>query len=165
MSDDLVQKVSQFVTYEAECLDHQRWDEWLSLMDENIQYWVPAWHSESELTNDPRRELSLMYYDSRQGLEDRVFRIRSGRSVASNPMPRTCHFVTNVRAQMQADGSCHAVANWQTLSWRDKKTSTYYGFYDYVLTATEGVLGWRIQRKKITVLNSLIENVLDVYLI
>ncbi|MCK9513911.1 MAG: aromatic-ring-hydroxylating dioxygenase subunit beta [Pigmentiphaga sp.] len=165
MSDDLVQKVSQFVTYEAECLDHQRWDEWLSLMDENIQYWVPAWHSESELTNNPRRELSLMYYDSRQGLEDRVFRIRSGRSVASNPMPRTCHFVTNVRAQMQADGSCHAVANWQTLSWRNKKTSTYYGFYDYVLTATEGVLGWRIQRKKITVLNSLIENVLDVYLI
>lgn len=165
MSDDLVQKVSQFVTYEAECLDHQRWDEWLSLMDDNIQYWVPAWHSESELTNDPRRELSLMYYDSRQGLEDRVFRIRSGRSVASNPMPRTCHFVTNVRAQMQADGSCHAVANWQTLSWRNKKTSTYYGFYDYVLTAAEGVLGWRIQRKKITVLNSLIENVLDVYLI
>lgn len=165
MSDDLVQKISQFVAYEAECLDHQRWDEWLSLMDDNIQYWVPAWHSESELTNDPRRELSLMYYDSRQGLEDRIFRIRSGRSVASNPMPRTCHFVTNVRAQMQADGSCHATANWQTLSWRDKKTSTYYGFYDYVLRAAEGVFDWRIQRKKITVLNSLIENVLDVYLI
>ena len=43
---------------------------------------LAAWDSEHELTKDPKSELSLIYYDSRAGLEERVLRIRSGLSAA-----------------------------------------------------------------------------------
>lgn len=165
MADDLMDKISRLLFYEAECLDRHRWEEWLSLMDESVEYWVPAWHEDSVLTNDPKVELSLMYYDSRQGLEDRVFRIRSGRSIASSPLPRTCHFVTNIILQKKEGEICHVTANWQTLIWRNGEIKTYFGFYDYILKSAEEGFDWKIQRKKIIVLNSLIENVLDIYLI
>ena len=68
---------------EALFLDTQRWDEWLDLYTSDCEYWVPAWKSAHQVTEDPKREISLIYYASRAGLEDRVWRVRSGRSVAA----------------------------------------------------------------------------------
>ena len=79
-------------------LDEQRWDEWIALFAPDCEYWVPAWLSEGTLATDPQREMSHIYYANRQGLEDRIVRIRSGRSPASTPMPRTAHLVTGVLA-------------------------------------------------------------------
>ena len=52
-----------------------------------------------------RREISLIYYGIKQGLEDRVFRIRTERSSATSlPEPRTSHNITNVEILEQSDG-------------------------------------------------------------
>ncbi len=149
---------------EARCLDTRNWDEWLDLMAPDVEYWIPAWDTDLETTGDPNNELSLVYYDSRQGLEDRVFRIRTGRSVATTPLPRTCHYVTNIETQFEPDPkSCRVHANWQVNSWRLGKTNTYFGYYEYLLIDTSE--GWKIRRKKITVLNEVIPTVLDIYLV
>jgi len=74
---------------EGLCLDERRWDDWLALYVEDAVYWVPAWKSENETTTDPARELSLIYYQGRGGLEDRIWRLKSGLSVAANPLRRT----------------------------------------------------------------------------
>ncbi len=161
----LLAQVSQLLIREAQCLDERRWEEWLDLMTPDVEFWVPAWHGENELTCDPQREMSLMYYPSRQGLEDRVYRVRTGRSVASDPLPRTCHFVTNIRSALQSDGTCQVDANWQTLCWRRDESTTYFGHYQYVLTPQTQDDAWRIRRKKVVVLNSLIVNALDFYLL
>ncbi|RCX10671.1 aromatic-ring-hydroxylating dioxygenase subunit beta [Extensimonas vulgaris] len=158
---DLQQSVSAFLYREAECVDERRWDDWLALFDAQAEYWIPSWDSEYELVSNPQSEVSLMYYPSRAGLEDRVFRLRTGRSAASTPLPRTCHTVSNVRPVLQADGSCSVKANFLTHLFRNDATQLFYGHYEYLLTPHEG--SWLIRKKKVIVLNDLIDTVLDIY--
>jgi 3-phenylpropionate/cinnamic acid dioxygenase small subunit len=63
-------------------LDERRWQDWLALFTEDCQYWVPAWVSEQRQTEDPDREVSLIYYDLRSRLADRVWRVESGALVS-----------------------------------------------------------------------------------
>jgi 3-phenylpropionate/cinnamic acid dioxygenase small subunit len=161
MSESLLASVSSLLVAEASAVDEKRWDDWLALFTEDVEYWVPAWDSEDEQTKDPDREISFIYYNSRSGLEDRVFRLQLNQSSASIPLPRTCHLVTNIRAQPLGDGSCEAWANWQAHSYRLERTTTFYGFYEYLLRPNHA--GWLIAKKKVVVLNDVIPTVLDVY--
>ncbi len=61
-------------------LDEHAWEQWLELYEPDCEYWVPMWDDDGEPTRDPQSELSLIYYQSRSGLEDRVFRIKTGKS-------------------------------------------------------------------------------------
>lgn len=153
--------VSELLFEEAAALDEKRWDDWLALFSEDVVYWVPAWDSEHEQTRDPDSEISFVYYDSRSGLEDRIFRLRLNQSSASIPLPRTCHLVTNIRAIRRADGHCEVKANWQANSYRFRKSSSFYGSYEYLLRPNGAA--WLIARKKIVVLNDEIPTVLDIY--
>ena len=38
-------------------------------------YWMPAWDDDDQLVTDPQKEISLIWYGHKGGLEDRVFRI------------------------------------------------------------------------------------------
>lgn len=163
MTDRRLDSVAGLLFREAELVDARQWDEWLKLFSESVEYWIPAWDSENEYTKDPNSEISLIYYNSRAGLEDRVFRLRSGMSSASTPFPRTSHHVSNIRATFGEDGSSAVKANWQVLSFRLGATSTFFGSYEYLLEPHGQ--GWRIRKKKIIVMNALIPTVLDVYLV
>lgn len=162
MSDAaLLHAVSDLLHREAEYVDERRWDDWLALFDPKAEYWIPAWDSEDEFTSDPQTEISLMYYGDRTGLEDRVFRLRTGRSAASTPLPRTCHMVSNVRAALAADGACTVKANFVTHLFKHNVSQSFYGHYEYLL-ARRGD-DWCIRKKKIVVLNDLIDTALDIY--
>ena len=39
---DTLHQVEQFLYREARLLDHERWDDWLALMAEDIHYWMPT---------------------------------------------------------------------------------------------------------------------------
>ncbi len=84
-----LEQVRQFLYYEARLLDDRQWDEWLSCYSPQVVYWMPAWGDDDQLTRDPQKEISLIYYPNREGLEDRVYRIKTERSGASTPEPRT----------------------------------------------------------------------------
>jgi anthranilate 1,2-dioxygenase (deaminating, decarboxylating) small subunit len=155
--------VAAFLFREAELVDTRRWDVWLELFAESAEYWVPAWDSEHEHTTDPNSQVSLIYYSSRAGLEDRVFRLRTGMSSASTPFPRTSHHVTNIRAAFGEDGRAEVKANWHALSFRLGETTGFFGTYDYLLEPH--AQSWRILKKKILVLNAVIPTVLDIYLV
>lgn len=154
-------QISDFLAREAQAVDDRDWDTWLALHEETVEYWVPAWDSEYEPTSDPQAEMSLIYYNGRAGLEDRVFRLRTGRSAASTPLPRTCHMVSNVRVLPQADGTVIARTRWVVHLFRKSEQTQFFGHAEYVLAS--GADGWRIRRKKILVLNDLIPTVLDIY--
>ena len=65
---------------------------------------MPAWDVDDRLTEDPQNEISLIYYDNRGGIEDRVFRIKTDRSSATSlPEPRTGHNITDVEV-LEHDG-------------------------------------------------------------
>ena len=146
---------------EGRLLDAQDWDQWLALYREDAEFWVPAWNGEHELTEDPQSEISLVYYPDRTGLEDRVFRIRTGLSSASTPMPRTSHIISGVQATEQDNGDFFVTASWQVTSFRQKTLTTFAGRYEYLLRDEGEAL--LIARKKIIVINDVIPNVMDFY--
>ena len=71
--------IQAFLYREARLLDDEQWDEWLDLYHPDAVFWMPSWDDTDQLITDPQREISLIYYPSRQGLEDRVFRIKTKR--------------------------------------------------------------------------------------
>ena len=155
-------RCADFLYTEARLLDRRDWDAWLALYLEDAEYWVPAWDSEHEYTRDPQREISLIYYADRSGLEDRVFRLRTNLSSASVPLPRTCHLVGNVQVEPAAGGDLLVHSHWQCTSFRLKQTHYYTGYCEHTLRPqADGAL--RIARKKIIVINDLIPQVLDFY--
>jgi benzoate/toluate 1,2-dioxygenase beta subunit len=89
-------KICATLYREARLLDDRQWEAWLACYTEDVTYWMPAWDDDDQLTDDHETQVSLMYYPDRGGLEDRVFRIKTERSGASMPEPRTSHNVTNV---------------------------------------------------------------------
>lgn len=153
-------QVAEFILLEAHLLDERRWDEWLDLYRPDSEYWVPMWHDDDELTRDPQNELSLIYYPSRSGLEDRIFRLKSGRSSASTPLFRTCHLRSG--AIVATQGALLAARfNWTTHCFRAGQTLSYFGRKTLWLAAAGD--GYSIAKSYTVVCNDHIEQVLDVY--
>lgn len=161
MTQALPARVEALLFEEAACLDEQRWDDWLQLFAQDVEYWMPAWDSEHELTKDPSSEISLIYYSDRTGLEDRVWRIKSGLSAASTPLPRTSHQVTNIRVGELKNGTVGVKTTWQVNSFRNEITDNFYGRYEYLLKESGDAL--IIAKKKIILLNDIIPSVVDIY--
>ncbi len=159
---DDVARCADLLYTEARLIDRQAWDDWLALYLPEAEFWVPAWDTEHSYVSDPQNEISLIYYADRSGLEDRVFRLRTGMSSASVPLPRTSHLVGNVQASEQANGDFAVTASWQVTYYKHKITNFFAGHYEYTLRPQDdGSL--RIARKKIIVINDLIPQVLDFY--
>jgi 3-phenylpropionate/cinnamic acid dioxygenase small subunit len=158
---ELFETVSDLLYREAAFIDQRQWSEWLDLFTDDVQYWIPCWDDDGRPTSDPQSEVSLVYYDNRKGLEDRVTRIRSGVSAASVTMPRTCHQVTNIRI-VKRDGDLLEVASaWTAHSFYGGETKIFYGFYDHRLRRVDD--RWRICAKKIIVVNDVIPTLLDIF--
>lgn len=149
---------------EARLLDERQWDAWLELFTEDAVFWAPAWRDEASPTSDPNTELSLIYYEGRSNLADRVWRLRSGLSIASTPLARTAHAVTNVEVgetDRADEVTVHASWTVHLFNPRRKTQHAFFGRYEHRLRH-EGA-GWRIARKKILLLNDYIPTVVDFY--
>ena len=125
-----------FLYAEARALDDRDWDTWLAFYALDASFWMPAWDDHDRLVEDPQAEISLIYYARRSGLEDRVFRIKTERSSASTPEPRTSHNISNVEILSRSDSKLEIRFNWLTLSYRYKIIDTYFGVSFYTLEIT-----------------------------
>jgi 3-phenylpropionate/cinnamic acid dioxygenase small subunit len=83
---------------EARLLDQSRFEDWLAMYAENCVVWVPA----AETAGDPRREVAI-YFDDRRRLEDRIFRLRTGKAWSQVPASRTVRMVSNVEVFRAAE--------------------------------------------------------------
>ena len=153
----------ELVHREARYLDERRWDEWLELFVEDCEYWMPAWKADGTPTTNPQAELSHIYYASRAGLEDRIVRIRSGKSAASTPMPRTAHILGSVLPAGSSADRLELDSTWVSHVFfpRSGESHAFFGRYEHELVLREG--DWRIARKKILLQNDYIPTMLDVY--
>lgn len=159
--NSLQHSVEQFLYRKSELCDARDWDAYLDLFDEQCEFHVPQWVSEHEYTTDPKRGLSLIYYSNRSGLEDRVFRLRTGKSAASTPLPRTLHQTGNVRIATLSDAVTQAKVNWVTHHTRHGVAEHFFGNATYHLRAQGD--DWKIVRKLVLLLNDRINAVLDFY--
>ena len=162
MSIELHFAVTQFLNHKAALSDAFDWDEYLELYDEDSEYHIPQWINEHEYVKDPNQGLSYIYYADRSGLEDRVFRIRTGKAASATPLPRTMHSINNIRVKELQDGLLEVNASWNTFYNRQGIESYFYGLVTYTLRRNEKD-EFRIRRQHTILLNDKIDSVLDFY--
>jgi 3-phenylpropionate/cinnamic acid dioxygenase small subunit len=92
-------EVEQFYYEEAELLDAGRYADWLDLLADDLDYWMPT------RTNRLRRQQALsvaargeaaFYDESKESLAWRIRRFDSGMAWAEDPPSRTRHLISNV---------------------------------------------------------------------
>lgn len=155
-------ELQSFLYAEARALDDRDWDTWLTYFHADCPFWMPAWDDFDALTEDPQNEMSLMYYPNRQGIEDRVFRIKTDRSSATSlPEPRTNHNLSNIEVISRDLAEMKVRFNWHTLSYRYGKTDEHWGtsFYTIDVSGPKPL----ITDKKVVLKNDHIHHVIDVY--
>ena len=98
-SRDVHFEVEQFCYEEAELLDDGRFADWLELLADDLDYWMPT------RTNRLRRQQALsiaargeaaFYDETKESLAWRIRRFDSGMAWAEDPPSRTRHLITNV---------------------------------------------------------------------
>jgi len=161
MSAIAINDVAAFLYREARLLDDEAWDDWLECYHPDAQFWMPSWDDDNQLVSDPQREISLIYYPTRQGLEDRVFRIKTERSSATVPDTRTSHNIANIEIEKQEGTVLTVRFNWHTLSHRYKTDFSYFGMSRYVIDFSAD--SPRIMNKYVVLKNDYIHQVIDVY--
>ena len=156
-----VMEVSELLSREADFIDRRDWKAWVDLYTPDSEFWMPAWRNEDETTQDPLKEISLIYLPDR-GIEDRVFRFSSGDSYASTPLPTTSHCVGSIRVLSDDGEKLEASAKAIVATMDPRIGNVVRGvWYDYQLVRVEGAL--KIKRKKVTFLERVIDGTVDVY--
>ena len=97
----LKDEVEQFLYNEAALLDERRYDEWLDLIAEDINYFMPIrrnvkfgeWNREG---SDPASEISW-FDEGKDVLEGRVRQLMTGVHWAEEPVSRIRHIISNIR--------------------------------------------------------------------
>lgn len=161
MTQALVHQVSQFLYHKAALCDNFEWDAYLALYDEDSVYHIPQWINDHEYVTDPNQGMSYVYYENRAGLEDRVFRIQTGKAASATPLPRTMHAIHNIRVNTLENGELEVKAGWSTHFNRQGVEGYFYGHVTYLLRQTEN--GFKIKKQHTLLLNDKIDSVLDFY--
>jgi 3-phenylpropionate/cinnamic acid dioxygenase small subunit len=156
--------VEQFIYREARLLDAQKWAEWLDLYCDDAVFWVPAVTMSGQYTANAENSLNFIYIDSRVGLEARAFRVASGGSLASNPLPRTRHLITGITIDEDMPEEVRAFANAQSVAFCEARGQQILtSSYEYILRKENG--GFRIAQKKILLLEYVIDGYFDFFTI
>lgn len=160
----LQHEAERLIYLEAYYLDMRRFEDWLDLYRDDAEFLIPSWLDETTLATDPDRELFLIYFRDKSGLDDRVYRINTRDSYASTPMPRSAHVVGNVLVLTADELRVEATASWTVHQYGDRQGARVHGGrYDYVLSRETPDAPFQIARKHITFLNDRVDIPLDVY--
>lgn len=100
-------EIEQFLFHEAELIDQRRFDDWLQLLADDLEYWMPV--RSTRALGDEANEFakpgeSAFFDDDKASMEQRVRKLRTGYSWAEDPPSRTRHCVSNVRIESLPDG-------------------------------------------------------------
>jgi len=158
MRPDVVLEVEQFLFREARLLDECRFNEWLSLLTDDLRYWMPSMSSRygatskafTPLERDERggNELALLD-ETKDSLARRIARLDSGMAWSEEPPSRTCRFVSNVLvAEIDTDAGLSVHSNFILYRTRgDLERDFYVGSRQDVLRSADG--SWKIASRKI----------------
>ena len=97
---ELQYDVEQFLYYEAALLDNRRFDDWLALLADDLEYWMPV--RSTRALGDEANEFakpgeSAFFDDDKTSMGQRVRKLFTGYAWAEDPPSRTRHIVSNVR--------------------------------------------------------------------
>jgi 3-phenylpropionate/cinnamic acid dioxygenase small subunit len=148
----LREEIESFLYREAALLDARRFDEWVALFADDLEYWMPV--RTNRMRNDEANEFtrigqSALFDDDKPLLEQRVRKLATGFAWAEDPHSRTRHFVANVRILEERDGNEFLVECAFLLhrSRLNHEHDLWTGRREDVLRRDGG--GWKIARRHI----------------
>jgi 3-phenylpropionate/cinnamic acid dioxygenase small subunit len=100
----LQHEVEQFLYQEAAILDERRHHDWLDLLADDVEYWMPirSTRARGDEANEFTRQGEAAFFDETKPLlAERVRKLDTGFSWAEDPPSRTRHLVSNVRILAQ----------------------------------------------------------------
>jgi benzoate/toluate 1,2-dioxygenase beta subunit len=131
---------------EARLLDQGRYREWLELYAPECIVWVPTAAS----PGDPRREVSV-FFDDRRRLEDRIYRLGTGKAWSQVPPSRTVRFVSNAEVFRTDERTVLMVrSNLLFSEFRAGESRLLSGWCAHRLRRRQ--VGWEIEAKQINLL-------------
>lgn len=96
-----LRSIEDFLYLEADLLDERRYEEWLDLLDSDLEYTMPL--RQNVHSSEPGREFTnpgedmLWFDEGKDTLTKRVQQLRTGQHWAEEPFSRVSHLVTNIR--------------------------------------------------------------------
>ena len=150
-------EVEEFLYQEAELLDERRYEEWLSLLSDDIRYYMPMRRNVKfgELDREFTREgQDINWFDEgKDTLTRRVNQIQTGIHWAEEPLSRICHMVSNVQileAIPSPSDAKEVKVKSRFMVYRNRmqtETDFLVGKREDVLRRVNG--GWNIAQRKI----------------
>jgi 3-phenylpropionate/cinnamic acid dioxygenase small subunit len=157
-------EVEDFLYREAELVDDRKFEEWLQLFADDLEYRVPmARNLRHDKVGDEylSRPLDVYWIDeSKETLAARVAQIRTGVHWAEEPLSRTAHLVTNVRvvrATPSAENAQELEVSCKFLIYRNRNTDeedTLIGKRVDTLRRSGG--SWLISRRTVYIAQSVL---------
>ncbi len=91
-------RIQAFLYREARLLDHERWDDWLALMAEDIHYWMPTMENRrrSDKNGSHAVDRAALYNDNLRDLTRRITRFKQPSAWAEDPPTRHCHVIAGI---------------------------------------------------------------------
>ena len=137
-------EVEDFFFMEADLLDEWKLDDWLLLLTDDAEYFVP---SNDALQGNHRTSLFTIA-DNAERIRQRVIRLNDPNCHAEYPQSRTRRLITNVRILSSSDSELTVSANFVVYRYRRyERIREYVGKYRYVLRRTEA--GLRIRERRV----------------
>ncbi|HEY4319437.1 MAG TPA: aromatic-ring-hydroxylating dioxygenase subunit beta [Herbaspirillum sp.] len=151
MNDKLTQagaitraEVEDFLFMEADLLDEWKLDDWLKLLTEDAEYFVPS----NDALEGSHRTSLFTIADNAERIRQRVIRLNDPNCHAEFPQSRTRRLITNVRIIDSDAGSVTATANFVCYRYRRyERIREYVGKYRYTLQSTDA--GLRIRERRV----------------
>jgi len=144
-------EAEEFLFHEAALLDGRRFDEWLSLLTDDIHYWMPIRRTTQarEVALEFTAPGGMAFFDDDKGtLTLRVQRLSVGRAWAEDPPSRTRRLITNVCVVEADDHSLTVQSNFHLHRSRlNSEEDTWFGRREDVLRRAEG--GLKLARRHI----------------
>ena len=153
----LKHEIEEFLYHEADLLDERRYEEWLSVVADDVRYWMPmrrnvkVGEAEREFT---RAGQDINWFDEgKETLTRRVKQIQTGMHWAEEPVSRISHMVSNVRlieVNPSVANPIEVATKCRFLIYRNRvetETDILVGKREDLLRRTDS--GWQIARRKI----------------
>lgn len=100
---ELISEIEQTLYREARLLDHERYDEWVQMLADDLHYHMPG--LETRYRRDPTDQVSdlrrmAFYNDSLADLKKRLARLDTGTAWSEDPATRYTHLITNIEVEL-----------------------------------------------------------------
>ena len=146
MVGDVPAILEALLFHEARLLDERRFEEWLTLLTDDVIYWVPSGEEQAAPGE------GAIVYEGMQALKARVARSLHDLNPAQLPPPRTQHFITNVTVASEGDDAAIVMASLLLYVSKNERLSHHPGRSEHSLRRVAGQ--WRIRRKKVFLIDN-----------